>query len=276
MAKPEDIPGWLDDIEGSGWWLDRWEVGKLRKAVDEALTLPPPKGDLVRLQALIDDYQRASNRLHDVYEDLKVLARRGIPEVWIGGAGAMASETVVAAYRSLARINNWYGYVCDETGGLSHLRNGIRWAQLRHGEAMTSLNEVREVLSGMSDFDVRDVLSGKSDFDAEVFNSAREKALGAVTELQRGEERAKSAAENFVQHMKRVKEDVNDVGTDRLDAAGSLVLGDTRRTTEPSFLRPWRHAADHSQWGAAIARTAFSNFSAWSWSRVRSMGLPLR
>ncbi|GAA3790845.1 hypothetical protein GCM10022226_07330 [Sphaerisporangium flaviroseum] len=233
MASLEEIDGWIDDVKGEGWLWDGWEVGKLRKAVEAALSLPKPKGDPDRLDGMAEEYRRVWARINDMKTDLSVLARRGIPEVWTGEAGAMASETVVAAHHRLDDTSVWFSNVQPS---LTWLAKDLRSAQDWHAQAQEPLRNALKALGSLSNS--KDLVL--SDSEKASIEDARTKALEGMGLLQDAVKRAREAAEAFEFSTSALIEKYpHEAGlllTDELSAAGRLVLADTAlRLGESNF-----------------------------------------
>ena len=72
--------------------------------IDSALSVSAPQGDSLTLESLSKTYRDQAEKIDDVYKRVHRVARKGLPEVWVGDTSVLASGVVSAAGRSATQM----------------------------------------------------------------------------------------------------------------------------------------------------------------------------
>lgn len=117
-------------------------------AIDAALRVPPPVGDVPTLQSLGKRYCEQVDDAGQLGERIDKVAKQGLPEAWVGDTSVRACDVVSAAVRAAQQVSEAF-----EGGGKALLRlaDAIGEAQARDGEGRAKLHEARGVLGGQDD-----------------------------------------------------------------------------------------------------------------------------
>ncbi|MFE1882518.1 peptidoglycan-binding protein [Streptomyces diastatochromogenes] len=72
--------------------------------IDGALFVSAPVGDTATLESLGRQYRGQVDKAGDVHDRANKVARKGLPEVWVGDTGVLASDAVGAAARAATKM----------------------------------------------------------------------------------------------------------------------------------------------------------------------------
>lgn len=70
--------------------------------IDLAFSEPPPEGDPGTLEALGRRYRDQLDEVMSLHERVDKVARKGLPEVWVGDTSVLASDAVSAVARAVS------------------------------------------------------------------------------------------------------------------------------------------------------------------------------
>jgi hypothetical protein len=100
--SPLDSPSfrlaWLAGL--SKQMLGAGSKNQLLDLIDDALSVPAPGGDPGVLEGLAKLYRGQVDPVGGVFDQVDRVARKGLPEVWVGDTSVLASDVVNAAGRS--------------------------------------------------------------------------------------------------------------------------------------------------------------------------------
>lgn len=114
-------------------------------AIEDALAVSPPVGDVATLEALakayggqVDDVQRIGKRIDRV-------ARQGLPQAWVGDTSVLASDVIKAAQREVDQLAEAYN---GAHKALLRLADAIDGAKKKDGDGRDPLYRARGILGG--------------------------------------------------------------------------------------------------------------------------------
>ncbi|MFI7244893.1 peptidoglycan-binding protein [Streptomyces qinglanensis] len=113
--------------------------------IDSALSVPAPQGDSLTLETLSKTYRDQAERVDDVYKRVHRVARKGLPEVWVGDTSVLASNAASAAGRSATQMAEAF------RGGakaLLELADALGDAQKQDDQGRAGLRQARSQLGG--------------------------------------------------------------------------------------------------------------------------------
>ncbi|MFI1765357.1 peptidoglycan-binding protein [Streptomyces sp. NPDC020800] len=118
-------------------------------AIDDALSVSAPLGDHTTLETLAKRYRGQSGDATRAGERVDKVARKGLPEVWVGETSVRASDVVAASGRDAQQMADAF-----EGGGkaLLTLADSIKDAQKLDGDGRAKLHEARTMLGGKDGF----------------------------------------------------------------------------------------------------------------------------
>jgi len=117
--------------------------------IDDALSVPRPGGDPGLLEGTAQLYRSQADQLGGVFDQVDRVARKGLPDVWVGDTSVLASDAVSAAGRSVTQmIEAFQG--CTTT--LLSLADAIEAAQRKDEQGRGQLLEQKKMLGGRDGF----------------------------------------------------------------------------------------------------------------------------
>ncbi|MGW5678017.1 peptidoglycan-binding protein [Streptomyces sp. NPDC003860] len=192
-------------------------------AIEAALRVSPPVGDVPTLQSLGKRYSEQVDDAGRLGERIDKVAKQGLPEAWVGDTSVRACDVVSAAVRAAQAAMDAY-----QGGGKALLRlaDAIGEAQARDGEGRARLHEARGILGGRDD-DVWDFLEDSGEKETRLRARAIATAgidsmcLAAVV----ADDAARAAARDLNKWAAEAR--AGKLATDDLTAADRLALADT-------------------------------------------------
>ncbi|MBJ6639135.1 peptidoglycan-binding protein [Streptomyces sp. DHE7-1] len=118
-------------------------------AIDDALAVSPPMGDHATLESLARTYRGQVEKANDVRDRVDKVARKGLPEVWVGRTSVLASDVVSAASRDARQMAEAF-----EGGAkaLLSLADAVKDARVQDRDGRTKLHSARTMLGGRDGF----------------------------------------------------------------------------------------------------------------------------
>jgi hypothetical protein len=116
-------------------------------AIEDALAVSAPVGDPATLETLGKLYH--DQKIYDVYARVDNVARKGLPEVWVGETGVAASAVIAAASQAAGNADRAF------LGGgdvLIDLAAALKAAQQQDAGGRRALRETRATLGGKDGF----------------------------------------------------------------------------------------------------------------------------
>ncbi|WP_330458403.1 peptidoglycan-binding protein [Streptomyces sp. NBC_00820] len=192
-------------------------------AIEDALGVRAPVGDPATLEALGKRYRGQADDAVRVRERVDKVARKGLPEVWVGDTSVLASEAVSAAGRDATQMSEAF-----EGGGkaLLELADSVKDAQTQDVEGRAKLHEARRTLGGRDGF----FDDWHEDDDEESTRmKARSVASAGVALLHKAAVTADDAARAAARDLDKwaAEARAGKMRTDELSAVDRLMLADT-------------------------------------------------
>lgn len=117
----------------------------LLELIDRALGVSAPEGDAATLNSLGKRYREQVDEAGDLCDRVNRVARKGLPEIWVGDTSVLASDAVSAASRVATQVAEAF------QGGaraLTLLADAVTHAQKQDGDGRAKLTEARSALGG--------------------------------------------------------------------------------------------------------------------------------
>ncbi|MGW9123307.1 peptidoglycan-binding protein, partial [Streptomyces sp. NPDC055663] len=151
FSSPLDSPSfrlaWLAGL--SKKMLGAGSKNELLDLIDDALSVPAPGGDQGLLEGLADLYRGQVGRVADIFDQVDRVGRKGLPEVWVGDTGVLASDVVNAAGRAVTQMSDAF-QGCASV--LLTLSDAIGAAQRNDERGRGQLLEQKKMLGGKDGF----------------------------------------------------------------------------------------------------------------------------
>ncbi|UNZ15827.1 peptidoglycan-binding protein [Streptomyces sp. 891-h] len=195
----------------------------LLEHIDSALSVPAPPGDSLTLESLSKTYRDQAEKVDDVYKRVHRVARKGLPEVWVGDTSVLASNVVSAAGRSATQMAEAF------RGGakaLLKLADALGDAQRKDHQGRAGLRQAKRQLGGRDGWfdDLHE-----DDDEERARKEARGIASAGVSMMHRAatvtEEAVRAAVRDLNKWASEARAEKLD--TDDLSAVDKLVLADT-------------------------------------------------
>ncbi|GHI06965.1 peptidoglycan-binding protein [Streptomyces cellostaticus] len=118
-------------------------------AIDDALGVSAPAGDHATLESLAKRYRGQCDDAGHVRDRVDKVARKGLPEVWVGKTSVLASDVVAAASRDAQQMSDAF-----EGGAkaLLKLADSVKSAQDQDRDGRSKLRQARTTLGGKDGF----------------------------------------------------------------------------------------------------------------------------
>ena len=242
------LAGLSDDIASAGSKND------LIDAIDDALAVSAPVGDPATLETLGKRYRGQADDALGVSERVDKVARKGLPDVWVGDTSVLASDAISAASRSAVQMSE-----ALRGGGnaLLNLADWLKVAQKDDGDGRAKLREARGMLGGKDGF-FDDLHEDDDEESARL--KARSVASTGVQLLHQAAVTADDAARHAARELNKwaAEARAGKMKTDELSAVDRLMLADTSNTGGDRELNLCGLGADEGR-GQRYVHDAFSN-----------------
>ncbi|MGY0024964.1 peptidoglycan-binding protein [Streptomyces sp. YJ-C3] len=217
-------------------------------AVDDALGVLAPVGDPAVLDALGRRYSGQTDEADKAHDRIDAVARKGLPQVWLGDTSVTAAQVVTAAARDAQQMIEAF-----RAGGraLSTLSDALTVAQRRDAQGRGKLHRARGML-GDKDGWFDDL--HEDDGEESARKRARALATEGVEDLQAAAAKADDAARKAARDLDKYAAEARagHMATDELSAADRLVLADTSNATGDPELNEILTANDLERSGRAM------------------------
>jgi hypothetical protein len=171
----DDLEKWRS-LAAAGGLVGMWS---LPEAIDAFIGVPQPKGDPATLREMAGTYRAIALDADRLQLDVAGVAKRRLPEVWVGQAQQQSSEVFCAVGDELDHSVTVCGKAHTE---LDTLARAVEEAQTMHADAQDPLHRARNELGDR--------------FDVEKYERARNIALPGMDLILRGIDRARCAEED--------------------------------------------------------------------------------
>ncbi|MFG2523711.1 peptidoglycan-binding protein [Streptomyces sp. NPDC048527] len=215
--RRQKLNGLRDRISSAGSKND------LIDAIDDALGVSGPVGEPKVIEALGKRYTGQTDEADAVSDRIDKIARKGLPQVWVGDTSVLASDVVGAASRDAQQMIEAF-----QGGGkaLIALSDALETAQTLDGTGRGKLRDARGMLGGKDGwFD-----DWHEDDDEEALRlKARSLASHGVDDLHKAAADADDAARVAARDLNKFAAEARagQMATDELTAADRLALADT-------------------------------------------------
>ncbi|MFF4039632.1 peptidoglycan-binding protein [Streptomyces sp. NPDC001816] len=233
-----------DDIASAGSKND------LIDAIDSALAVSAPVGDPATLETLGKQYRGQADNALAVSERVDKVARKGLPEVWVGDTSVLAADAISAASRDAVQMSE-----ALRGGGnaLLNLADWLKVAQKGDGDGRAKLREARGMLGGKDGF----FDDWHEDDDEESTRlKARSVASSGVQLVHQAAVTADDAARHAARELNKwaAEARAGKMKTDELSAVDRLMLADTSNVGGDPELNEILTANDLERSGRAMEK----------------------
>lgn len=196
----------------------------LAGAISEAREFSAPHGSPDHIDGVAGRYREAAAIVDRAQGDLRKVAKDGLPAVWVGTAGAKASEVINAASYSADQMGQKFQ---EAVPALRALAEGIREAQSKHDYGVSALNAAASILN-----------NGDLIMPADELRRARTAILDGVSYMSDAAGRAKAAGNEAQKTLTKLASEARarKVTADGLTDADQLVLADAAAPGGPADL----------------------------------------
>ncbi|MEV5874302.1 peptidoglycan-binding protein [Streptomyces sp. NPDC052101] len=229
---------------------------ELLDQIDNALVVSAPQGDTATLESLGKRYRDQVDKAGDLHDRVDRVARKGLPEVWVGDTSVLASAAVAATARAATRMSEAF------QGGakaLHALADALAGAKEQDAAGRARMQQARQRLGPRdSVFD----LGGLIETDKQ--EAERKAALAAGRSLAAdGVDLMHKAAVAAADALRAATRDLNKwaaearagkTHTGRLSAVDRLMLADTSGAAGAADLNEILSANDLERSGRAMDR----------------------
>ncbi|MET8246151.1 peptidoglycan-binding protein [Streptomyces sp. NPDC005202] len=199
-------------------------------AIEDALAVSAPVGDPATLETLGKRYRGQADDAAGIHDRVDKVARKGLPDVWLGETSVRASEVVSAASRDAQRMSEAF-----QVGGnaLLRLADSIKDAQSKDSGGRAKLRQARGMLGDKDGF-----FDDWWEDDDEESTRLRARSLAStgVTELHDAAVTADDAARAAARELNKwaAEARAGQMHTDEISAADKLVLAGTAGPDGPA------------------------------------------
>ncbi|MFD7610442.1 peptidoglycan-binding protein [Streptomyces sp. NPDC059828] len=192
-------------------------------AIEDALAVSAPVGNPKVIESLGKRYTGQTDEADKVGDRIDGVARKGLPQVWVGDTSVLASDVVSAAAGDARQMIEAF-----QCGGkaLIALSDALETAQTKDGNGRSMLRDARSMLGGRDGFfdDWHE-----NDGEEEVRLRARSLASVGVDSLHDAAAEADEAARIASRDLNKMAAEARagQMDTDELTAADRLALADT-------------------------------------------------
>lgn len=191
--------------------------------IGQALGVSGPEGDPATLESLGKRYRGQVDHAGDLYDRVDRVARRGLPNIWVGDTSVLASDAVSASARAATQLVDAF------QGGaraLTLLADAVRAAQKQDSDGRAKLNDARASLGGRDGF-----FDNWHEDDGEESARLRARSVAAtgVQLMHDGAVAADDAARAAARDLNKwaAEARAGKMNTDDLTAVDRLMLADT-------------------------------------------------
>lgn len=252
FLRPVDSPAgrraWLaglcEKIPGAGSKNDLLDM------IDSALSVDAPKGDPGTLESLGKRYRDQVDDVGEVYDRVERVARKGLPEAWVGDTSVLASDVVSAANRAVLQMGEAFA------GGatvLLTLADALADAHKRDADGRAKMRQARTTLGGRDGF-----FDDWHEDDGEEATrlAARAVATDGVEQMHGAAVCAEDAVRVAVRDLDKwaAEARAGKMDTSELTAVDKLMLADTGAANTPTELNEILSASDLERAGQRMDR----------------------
>ncbi|MET9098413.1 peptidoglycan-binding protein [Streptomyces antibioticus] len=250
--RPADSPagrrarlaGLCEKIPGAGSKNDLLDM------IDSALSVDAPQGDPGTIETLGKRYRDQIDDVGRVYDRVDRVARKGLPEVWVGDTSVLASEVVSAANRAVLQMGEAFG------GGavvLLTLADALTVAQKQDTEGRGKLGQAKSSLGGRDGF-FDDWHEDDGEEAARL--AARSVASDGIELMHKAAVTAEDAVRVAVRDLNKwaAEARAGKMKTGELTAVDKLMLADTGAANTPTELNEILSAGDLERAGQRMDR----------------------
>ncbi|MBG0854516.1 peptidoglycan-binding protein [Streptomyces spinoverrucosus] len=252
FLRPADSPAgrraWLAGLCESIPKAD--SKNELLDLIDSALSVDPPQGDPGTLESLSRRYRDRVDDVGAVHDRVERVARKGLPEVWVGDTSVLASEVVSAANRAVLQMGEAFH------GGatvLLRLADALADAQRQDTEGRGKMRQAKSTLGGRDGF-----FDDLHEDDDEEFDrlTARFYASDGVDLMHKAAVAAEDAVRAAVRDLNKwaAEARAGKMDTGELTAVDKLMLADTGAAGTPTELNEILTADDLARAGQRMDR----------------------
>ncbi|MGW7788808.1 WXG100 family type VII secretion target, partial [Streptomyces tricolor] len=113
--------------------------------IDGALFVPEPEGDPATLESLAKRYRGQVDKAGDLHDRVNKVARKGLPEVWVGDTSVRASDAVAAAARAATQMSEAFD---GGAKALVTLADALERAKKQDADGRAKVADARGQLGG--------------------------------------------------------------------------------------------------------------------------------
>ncbi|MFJ9927232.1 peptidoglycan-binding protein [Streptomyces misionensis] len=221
--------------------------------IDAALLVHAPVGDTATLEALGKVYRDQVDQAGDVHDRADKVARKGLPEVWVGDTRVLASAAVAAAARDATRMAEAF------QGGakaLHALADSLGTARRQDADGRAKMHQAQQRLGPRDDFfDLTRLLETEEEREA-ALTAGRALAADGADLMHRAAVTADDAVRAAVRDLNKwaAEARAGKLHTGGLTAVDRLMLADAGGASGPADLNEILTANDLERSGRAMDR----------------------
>ncbi|MCE0446931.1 WXG100 family type VII secretion target [Streptomyces tricolor] len=191
--------------------------------IDGALFVPEPEGDPATLESLAKRYRGQVDKAGDLHDRVNKVARKGLPEVWVGDTSVRASDAVAAAARAATQMSQAFD---GGAKALVTLADALERAKKQDADGRAKVADARRQLGGKDGFFDRMV---ETDEEKAELAAARTLAAAGVDLMHQGAVTADDAVRAAARDLNKwaAEARAGKLRTDDLTAVDRLMLADT-------------------------------------------------
>ncbi|BCM67565.1 MULTISPECIES: WXG100 family type VII secretion target [Streptomyces] len=191
--------------------------------IDGALFVPEPEGDPATLESLAKRYRGQVDKAGDLHDRVNKVARKGLPEVWVGDTSVRASDAVAAAARAATQMSEAFD---GGAKALVTLADALERAKKQDADGRAKVADARRQLGGKDGFFDRMV---ETDEEKAELAAARTLAAAGVDLMHQGAVTADDAVRAAARDLNKwaAEARAGKLRTDDLTAVDRLMLADT-------------------------------------------------
>ncbi|WP_256640651.1 peptidoglycan-binding protein [Streptomyces murinus] len=248
-----DTPGgrrsWLADLATS--IPKAGSKNELLDQIDSALLACAPVGDTATLEALGTTYRNQVDKAGDLHDRTDKVAKKGLPEVWVGDTSVLASSAVAATGRAVTRMSEAF------QGGakaLHTLADALGAAQEQDADGRAKMRQAQQRLGHRdSFFDLGALLESEEERKA-TLAAGRDLATHGIESMHRAAVAADDAVRAAARDLNKwaAEARAGKIHTGRLTAVDRLMLADASGASGPADLNEILTANDLERSGRAM------------------------
>ncbi|MEW2620794.1 peptidoglycan-binding protein [Streptomyces sp. NPDC048106] len=249
LATPEGRRSWL-----AGLCTSIPKAGNkndLLDQIDSALLACAPVGDTATLEELGDCYRNQVDKVGDLHDRTSKVAKKGLPEVWVGDTGVLASSAVAATGRAVTKMSEAF------QGGakaLHTLADALGAAQQQDADGRAKMRQARQRLGPRdSFFDLGALLESEEERKA-TLSAGRELATQGIESMHKAAVAADDAVRAAARDLNKwaAEARAGKMHTGQLTAVDRLMLADASGASGPADLNEILTANDLERSGRAM------------------------